>query len=126
MTPRRLVSVLLDAVDDVNPRQYLSDVPARLLLEVRTEFEKLGWQFIEMTRSTEAHFSKISRYRTEKYLVWVYVWEAKLYAYGRIKFLDWGENEIEDMEQEEDQTPERFAQWIDTVYMTLGAATPRD
>jgi len=118
--------VLLDGVDDIDPRQYLADVPGRLLSEIRIELERLGWQFVEMTRSTEAHFSKISRYRTEKYLLWVYVWETKLYAYGHIKFLDWGEKEIEDMEQESDQTPEHFAQWIDMVYMTLGAATSRD
>jgi hypothetical protein len=125
VTPRRLVSALLDAVDDVNPRQYLADVPKRLLLEIRGALEKLGWQFMQMSKPNEAYFKKLADRERQKCLLWVYVWQAKLHAYGTVGFLPQGEYEVtrhtavEEIEQEPGMAPEQFAQWIDAKYTTL-------
>ena len=135
VTAHYLVSALLDAVDDVNPRQYLSDVPGKLLMEFRPEMEKLGWTFIRLTCPTEAQYRKGAPDRAASYHLWVYVWEAKLHAYGHIEFFnseaasgsrDWVDRDVTDMEQSAGQALESFAQEIDTEFVNMMPPMPDD
>lgn len=116
MTPRCLVSALLDAVDDVNPRQYLSDVPKGLLLEIRGALEKLGWRFVQMSKPNEAQYEKLARFTEGKTLLWIYVWQAKLYAYSSVHWIGVGWKPQDEMEQEAGQPVEVFAQAVDNEY----------